>query len=576
MQSPDVTATFCATLVDEWIESGIRHAVVAPGSRSTPMALALVATPALEVQVFHDERSAAFAALGIAKTTGVPTLLLCTSGTATANFHPAVMEASHAEIPLLVITADRPPELQGVGAPQTTDQQRLYGSSVRMFLDAGVPDDEQRDTWRTVAQRAVVAATNERPGPVHLNLPFREPLVGVTTDLPPRSTRAAAGSSRATTGNVRRMFGVTASTPVGTEMLSRLSMRLRGKRGVIVAGARGGSSSNIALLARQLGWPVLADPLGGCRDDNVMSIRHADGWLRDPALAARFAPEVVLRFGALPASKVVNTWLRDCGAEIVAISESPFLIDPDRRVSLHVVTKPEVLCDDLRHLVDASESGWSQLWSHAESRARDALAVAMDAGPALSEPRVARIVAESVPAGGNLVVSSSMPIRDVEWYAGATSHARVLANRGVNGIDGVVSTAVGIALGSRAPTTLLIGDVAFLHDSNGLLDLVRRGVDLRVVVVDNRGGGIFSFLPQRTTLQAQQFEQLFGTPHDADLAGLTAAHGVPHCVAASVAQLRAALEVAGPHVVVVRTDRTSNVEEHERLNRAVIDAVTAG
>ena len=304
-----------------------------------------------------------------------------------------------------------------------------------------------------------------------------------------------------------------------------------------------------------------------------MSVRHADGWLRDSALAERFTPEVVLRFGALPASKVINTWLRECGAEIIAVGRSPFLIDPDRRVSLHVVTDPDVMCDDLCAIVDAADAEWSRRWSRAESRARIGLAVAMEAGPPLSEPLVTRTVADAIPRGSNLVVSSSMPIRDLEWYAGATSGVSVFANRGVNGIDGVVSTAVGVALGSRAPTTLLIGDVAFLHDSNGLLGVVNRGVDLRVVVVDNRGGGIFSFLPQRSTLQERRFEQLFGTPHTVDIGGLAAAHGVPHGVVTSSGELRGMLAAPGPRLVIVRTDRTENVLEHERLNRAIIAAV---
>jgi 2-succinyl-5-enolpyruvyl-6-hydroxy-3-cyclohexene-1-carboxylate synthase len=573
MQSADVTATFCATLVDEWCQAGVRCAVIAPGSRSTPMALALVANPLLNVQVFHDERSAAFTALGVAKFTGMPTLLLCTSGTATANFHPAVMEASHAEAPLIVLTADRPPELQGVGAPQTTDQQRLYGSSVRLFLDAGVPNDEQCDDWRRIAQRVFVAATFERPGPVQLNLPFREPLVGLTGTLPPRTDRDAGRSRLRTAWNAPRMLRGTATTPVGTEMLSKLSTRLSGKRGVIVAGARGGTPSKIAALARQLGWPVLADPLGGCRTESDTAVRHADGWLRDHTLAQRFAPDVVLRFGALPASKVVNTWLRDCGAEIVAVSASPFLIDPDRRVSLHVVSDPDALCDDVCSIVRAADSEWTQLWRAAEARARTALSTLLEDGSSLNEPRIARIVAEGIPRDGNLVVSSSMPIRDLEWYAGSTGHLRVFANRGVNGIDGVVSTAVGIAIGSRAPTTLLIGDVAFLHDVNGLLGVASRGVDLRIVVVDNRGGGIFSFLPQRSSLPEQQFETLFGTPHDVDLGGLAAAHRVPSRVVESATELRAALVTQGPHVVLARTDRMANVTEHERLNQAIIDAV---
>ncbi|MGA1257831.1 MAG: 2-succinyl-5-enolpyruvyl-6-hydroxy-3-cyclohexene-1-carboxylic-acid synthase [Ilumatobacteraceae bacterium] len=572
MQSADVTATFCATLVDEWFEAGVRYAVVAPGSRSTPMALAMVNHPQLNVQVFHDERSAAFAALGIARVTGVPTLLLCTSGTATANFHPAVMEASHAEVPLLVLTADRPPELQGVGAPQTTDQQRLYGTSLRLFIDAGIPDDERKVDWRGIASRVLVASVGDRPGPVQVNLPFREPLLGTVDELPAR-TMASAASPHARTGASRHVLPATRSTPVGTEILAKLAKRLSGRRGVIIAGDRAGSPTAISRLSTTLGWPVFADPLGGCRYEDELSIRHADGWLRDDALASKFTPDVILRFGALPASKVVNTWLRECGAEVVAVTESPFLIDPDRRVSMHVFTDTEALCRDVGAIVNAADGEWTHSWARAESKARAALAAAVDVEGRLSEPYVARLVVESTPRGGSVVVSSSMPIRDVEWYAGATDHVRVVANRGVNGIDGVVSTAIGVAIGRGVATTLLIGDVAFLHDSNGLLGLAQRGVDLRIVVVDNRGGGIFSFLAQRGSMAEEEFERLFGTPHEVDILRLVGAHGIRSCEVATAAELRTSLLAPGPSVTLVRTNRAANVLEHERLNRAIIAAV---
>lgn len=557
MNSPDVTATFCATLVDEWGLLGVRHAVVSPGSRSTPMALALSGANDWQLHVFHDERSAAFAALGIATVTRVPTVLLCTSGTAAANFTPAVVEASHNEVPLLVLTADRPPELQGVGAPQTIDQKQLFGSAVRTFIDAGIPDDEQRDDWRRVARRAFNAALGERVGPVHVNLPFREPLVGVCGALPTQ----------------REVARVSSRKPVGTEVLSRLVSRCSGKRGVIVAGARGASPSKIAALAHQLNWPVLADPLGGARTSDPLAIRHADVWLRDAQIATECAPEVVLRFGTLPASKVVNAWLRDVTAETIAVGSSPFLIDPDRRVSMHVVTDADALCVDLIAMLGPCDSGWGQRWRTAESQARATLAHALDNEAVLTEPGVARTTLASLPASSRLVVSSSMPIRDVEWFGGDTSSVFVQANRGANGIDGVVSTAVGVALATGAPTGLLIGDVAFLHDSNGLIALQARKVDLRIVVIDNRGGGIFSFLPQRTALGHERFEQLFGTPHDVDLAALVAAHGVECETVGSSRELQAALGRPGPRVIVVHTNRTENVALHEALNAAVIDAV---
>ena len=514
MQSADVTATWCATAIDEWCCLGATDAVIAPGSRSTPMALAVAAESRLRLHVFHDERSAAFAALGIAQATGRPALLLCTSGTAAVNFHPAVVEASHAEVPMIVLTADRPPELQGVGAPQTIDQQRLFGAAVRQFIDAGVPDDDRRNEWRNVAGRAWRAANLDRPGPVQVNLPFREPLVGAPRDLPPRETRSAGGrSSFSATGRV-------STKQLPTEMLSKLATRLVSRRGVIVAGA---------------GAP------------------HAE-----------------------PLMKVVNTWLRDCEAELVVVGASSFLIDPDRRCAMHVVAAPDTVCNDLVSVVRGrpAPDHWRDAWVGIERTTRETIAGMLDDEQSLSEPGTARMVAESLARGSSLVVSSSMPVRDLEWYAGACDHLQVFSNRGANGIDGVVSTAVGVALASQAPTALLIGDVAFLHDANGLVALRHRTADLRIVVVDNDGGGIFSFLPQRSTLPNERFEQLFGTPHGTDLETLARAHGLQvECVSSS-GELRNALAQTGPRVIVVRTNRDENVRLHDALHAAVAQALT--
>jgi 2-succinyl-5-enolpyruvyl-6-hydroxy-3-cyclohexene-1-carboxylate synthase len=557
MNSPEVTATFCATLLDEWVALGVRRAVIAPGSRSTPMALAIAANPTVSVEVFHDERSASFAALGMAKSSGVPTVLLCTSGTAAANFHPAVAEASHAEVPLIVLTADRPPELQGIGAAQTIDQRNLYGSAVRSFVDVGVPDDDDRAGWRRIARRLHAMSTGDRPGPVHMNLPFREPLLGVSGSLPERGDEPGRRNHK----------------PVGTETLSRLVARLGNRRGVIVAGARGPTPNHLLALARRLQWPVLADPLGGCRGDSALAVRHADAWLRDPDLATRFVPEVVLRFGSVPASKVVNSWLRDSAAELTVVSDSSFLIDPDRRSSMHVVADPDVLCTDLSPVVAPVDRSWSTLWETAEESARVAVAGLLDDEPRLSEPGAARTTVRELPEGSSLVVSSSMPIRDVEWYSASSAHLTVLANRGVNGIDGVVSTAVGVALSHGGPTGLLIGDVAFLHDSNGLIGLMDRRADVRIVVVDNHGGGIFSFLPQRSSLGVERFEQLFGTPHTSDVEKLAGAHGVPAVSVVSTRDLAEALALPGPRVIVVRSDRQENVAVHDAVHAAVQGAL---
>ncbi|MFM7893589.1 MAG: thiamine pyrophosphate-dependent enzyme, partial [Actinomycetota bacterium] len=287
-------------------------------------------------------------------------------------------------------------------------------------------------------------------------------------------------------------------------------------------------------------------------------------------------PDAVLRFGALPASKVVNGWLRDSRADVTAVTKSPFLIDPERQVSMHVVTDADQLCADLLKVVAPSESSWLQRWTAAEAAARSVIAEQLDNETALSEPGIARNVLAALPSRSQLIVSSSMPIRDVEWYGATSSHVRILANRGANGIDGVVSTAVGAALASGLPTGLLIGDVAFLHDSNGFIDLVKRQVDLRVVVIDNRGGGIFSFLPQRDTLESDRFEQLFGTPHGTDLAALAAAHGLRTTHVSGSAELRSSVARQGPQVIIVRTDRDANVARHAELQQLVIAAVKAG
>jgi 2-succinyl-5-enolpyruvyl-6-hydroxy-3-cyclohexene-1-carboxylate synthase len=557
MQSADVTASFCASLVDEWIALGVRYAMLAPGSRSTPMAMALSNADLLHLSVFHDERSAAFAALGAAKTTGLPTLVLCTSGTAAVNFHPAVVEASHAEVPMIVLTADRPPELQGLGAPQTIDQKYLYGSAVRTFIDAGVPDDDRRDEWRNIARRAFQNAVTSRPGPVHVNLPFREPLVG--------SAQMVASRQPFDISNTPRV--------VGTEVLSRVVGRLRGKRGVIIAGERGAECDDLMKLAAQLRWPVLADPLGGCRGESVSLIRHADAWLRDSVLAGAFEPQAVLRFGTLPASKVVNGWLRDAAAESTTVTQSPFLVDPDRRTTMHVVADPHLLCRDLAAIVEPVDEAWIRMWTDAESAARGVIARQLDSEHELTEPGVARTTVSAMPTGSQLVVSSSMPIRDVEWYAGSADHFEILANRGANGIDGVVSTAVGVAIASGKPTGLLIGDIAFLHDANGLIGLARRDIDLRIVVVDNAGGGIFSFLPQRSLMQNENFERLFGTPHGSNLAMLAQAHGLRVVVARDTQGLRSALVQHGPSVVLVQSDRDRNVSQHDQIHREVVAAV---
>jgi len=542
----DVQATFCATLVDEWLALGVRHAVVAPGSRSTPMALALTDRSEMHVHVVHDERSAAFVALGLGFD-GVPALVLCTSGTAAANFFPAVVEAGLSEVPMIVLTADRPEELRGVGAPQTIDQVDLYGNHVVWSRDPGVPADAERSLWRELAGDTWSHAAH---GPVQLNLAFREPLLGEPGELP-------APTPRSTPLQVTRR---TDDVPViaGRE------------RGVILVGGRSGvEPEQVSALHGRTGWPVFADPISMMRQ-LPGAVTTADALLRNDRFASDHLPEVIIRIGRPAASKVLAQWTKRAtveGATLVQVG-GPGMIDPD-----HDVT---AVCSFEDVLVGAgtgwASDGWNERWAEAERSAGSAIESTLAGFHELTEPGVARTVSDHLPDGAELIVASSMPVRDLEWFGGA--NARAHSNRGANGIDGVVSTALARALAGHTSYALL-GDLAFVHDSNALLALSDRDADLRVVVVDNDGGGIFSFLPQATALDDDRFEQLFGTPLGVDVVALATAYGLQARTVESVDELVEQLAVPGPWICCVPTDRRHNVEVHKELNAAVSTAIDA-
>lgn len=569
MTPADVQVTFCATLVDQWVAFGLCHAVVAPGSRSTPMALALAARADLELHVAHDERTAAFMALGIGQATGVPAALLCTSGTAATHFHAAVVEADLSGVPMLVLTADRPPELQGIGAPQTIDQIELYGNTVRMFVNAEVPEAAMSHGWRDLAAGVWRAACGVDAGPVHLNLPFREPLVGVVGELPPPLADIDGFDD-----------DVWFMTRLSMDELARM---LGHQRGVVVAGAGVDDPVAVDALAAALGWPVLADPRSGCRH-LARAVCAFDPIVRHAPFAAAHRPDVVLHLGEPPASKVLGQWLQASGAVHVQVHAQGRTIDPLGIMAERVYGDVGAVCEALVPLLaagldvstdgspDGSTDGstdaqWLAEWIDAEARAQTAIGVALDGH--LSEPSVARTVS-TVP--GHLVLSSSMPVRDVEWF-GAASTTVVHSNRGANGIDGVIATAIGVAAGTAEPTVLLIGDVAFCHDQSSLTALAARGLRLTIVVVDNDGGGIFSFLPQRASMPVDRFEQLFGTPHGTDIVAVARAHRLGARTVHTAADLAEAL--TDPEAVVVRIEsqRDRNVAVHDALHAAVAAAL---
>lgn len=597
MPEPLVAATYCATLVDEWARLGLTDAVVCPGSRSTPMAVALAEDERVRVHVHLDERSGAFTALGLALAQRRPVLVLTTSGTAAVELHPAVVEASYAGVPLVALTADRPPELQGVGAPQTIDQRALFGSSVRACFDPGPPDQAEAGEWRGRARSVWFAATGAAgatgataavagavagavtdavaagaaggtyaPGPVQLNLAFREPLLGEPGQLPPPLPELEAD----------------ASGGVEDELAARLAEQVSGRRVLVVAGGGIEDPAGVVALAEVAGWPVLADPRSGCRRPAATTVAHADALLRHGAFAddPSVAPEVVLRLGRPWASKVLAQWLARCPVPQVLVEATGLPADPDGSTTERVVAEPGEMC---RALLAAgptpSPSEWLDAWVVAERAASAAVDDALAAHVELVEPGIARTLLDVLPDDAALVVSSSMPVRDVEWYGRPRTGLRVLSNRGANGIDGVTSTAVGVAL-AGGPTACLVGDVAFLHDTNGLLGASRRHLDLVVVVVHNDGGGIFSFLPPATALPPARYEQLFGTPHGVDLAALARVHGAQVAEVSRSADLEPAVELAlaagGLHVVVARTDRMANVGVHDAVHAAVAAALVGG
>ena len=499
------------------------------------MAVALASRVEIAVHVVHDERVAAFVALGLGLD-GVPAALLCTSGTAAANFHPAVVEAGLSEVPMLVLTADRPPELRGVGAPQTIDQIELYGRAVRWFCDAPVPDESDQASWRPLAQRAFSATS---AGPVHLNLPFREPLLGEVGEIP-------------------EPIGPPLPVPRGIAMSGPVDAGFDRQRGVIIVGGRSGVEPvAIDELAARLGWPLLADPLSGCRASEH-SVSTFDSVLRYPDFARDHAPEIVVRIGRPPASKVLSQWVVASGAPVLQVG-GPGVVNPDHNVARFCCM------DDLAPLTGAAGTPWMARWRRAEQRADVAITEFLT-GRKLTEPGIARTLADNLDSATDMVVASSMPVRDLEWFGGR--RARAHSNRGANGIDGTIATALGRAL-TGVPMVVWIGDIAFVHDSNALVAITERDVDIRIVVADNRGGGIFSFLPQASQLPAARFEQLFGTPHDTDIEAVAAAHRVPAETVERAEQLVDALRRPGPSVTRVVTDRAENVRVHNELNATV-------
>ena len=558
MDAGDVSLACVSFLVDELVRGGMRHACVSPGSRSTPIAVALARRQDVEVHVHLDERASAFFALGIAKATGMPVAVACTSGTAAANFFPAVVEASQARVPLVVLTADRPPRLRGTGANQTIDQVDLYGKYVRLFVDAPVPaEDDDATDWRGIGLQAVSAALDPTRGPVHVNLPFEEPLMPEDASTSATTFESIARAARIE--DVRRAD------------LNRADREFASEHGVILIGSMPEPPTNVLALGHHLGWPILAEPISRGRVPGVLTAGQA--LVSSEAFMRALSPDVVLQVGATPTTRATQRLALDV-PQLVVVDDYHPDPDPEGR-SWRLEIDPEVFA---RALIDRFDprptNAWAEGWFHADGLAQQTIDGLYDSWDEPYEGRVARDLAAAIPDGATLVVGSSMPIRDLDYAMAPRDGLRVLANRGASGIDGFVSTVLGVAA-SGAPTYALCGDLTLLHDAGSLLWSAQRGLDAVFVVPNNDGGGVFSFLPQRAL---PEHEELFTTPHGLDLGALCTAAGAGHTRIARADELIPAVERAaaagGVHVVEVPSDRERNVERHAEV-QAAVDAALA-
>ncbi len=576
---PAATAAMAEALLTELLAAGARRCVVSPGSRSAPLAVAALRCEPLGMHVYPhaDERAAAFFALGLAKASGAPALLVCTSGTAAANYLPAIVEAHYAGTPLIAITADRPPELRDWDAGQTIDQVRLFGGHVRWFHELPLPEPgaKAERLARAVARRAIATALGPRPGPVHLNCPLREPLA------PLRESPRVASLARAPACAPN-----TSIAPTGAEIAALAAVARREERGLVVTGplpVQSELARPIARFADAAGWPVIADIASQLRSGPHVAhapiVAGAELLLRDGPFARAYAPRAVVRLGSTPISKALRLWLEASKpAAYWLLDPHGQWSDPDQLATERSAADPAALLDAAADALGAPqrESAWRRAFTRAEHDAQAALARALDAEAALLEPRAARELAALLPNGSLLVLSNSMPVRDADaFWPTSLEPLRVLVNRGTNGIDGLTSTALGASAAWPGPVALLTGDLAFLHDLGGLA-AARHGGSLTIVLLQNDGGGIFSFLPIAEHGEAIGFERLFRTPHGLALHHAGALFGVPWHRVTSWEHFRATVKagLASPGVSIVElpVDRDQNVRCFRALAHVALDA----
>ncbi|HEU5226181.1 MAG TPA: 2-succinyl-5-enolpyruvyl-6-hydroxy-3-cyclohexene-1-carboxylic-acid synthase [Ktedonobacteraceae bacterium] len=591
LNAANPTYVYINAFVDELQRAGLRNVIICPGSRSTPLALVCAAHPAIQTWMHIDERSAAFFGLGMAKRLRESVALVCTSGTAAANFLPAIVEAKLTHVPLLALTADRPYELRDCGAPQAIDQNRLYGTHVKWFVDVALPEATNAALRyiRTLACRAVALTTAVPSGPVHLNLPFREPLTPdalADQPLPPVEQRdPVAWQGRPDNAPYVLVNEATLAPPTATQTAHLADLIGQAQRGLIIVGPIDNPALTLPLvqLAQHTGYPILADPLSQLRNgehDRSKIITSYDAFLRLDAFSERAQPELILRFGAMPTAKPLLLYLkRYASCPQIVIDGYSSWDEPTQLASEFVHAEPAALCCDLltaygqaRDITPTAtmRSDWLTLWQQADTITRETLSAAIQDFTEPFEGRIFTELNQLLPTGTTLYVGNSMPVRDMDtFFWGSERPLRSIGNRGGNGIDGVISSALGASAVSprTEPVVLVIGDLSFFHDLNGLLAAHLHHLNLTIVLVNNDGGGIFSFLPQAA--HPEHFEQLFGTPTGLDFRPVVQMYGGTFERVASWEQFRQAvttgINTGGLHVVELATERISNVAMHRQL-----------
>ena len=575
---PDRNLSFADAFIGELGRSGVHHACICPGSRSTPLVLSLARSPHIKVWVHLDERSAAYFALGMSRTIHEPVTIVCTSGTAAANFYPAIIEAHYSHVPLLVLTADRPPELWEWGANQTIDQDRMYGEHVKWFVNMATPEltPELLRYVREMACRTVARAVESPQGPVQINFPFREPLV---PDTIPSTLQESEGTQER--GGAYTEFNI-GRLQLDQEQVTRVASLLEGKeKGIIICGPQDDSEFPIlaSTLSKVLGFPILADPLSQVRcglHDRSNVIDCYDEFLRSSKLIQALRPEVVLRFGATPTSKsLLNYLAQQPNAYQISIHESDWQ-DQDHLTTEMIQTNPHQFMKELaRTLVPTTNTKWLELWSTIAEKSRATITRHLREIDEVFEGKIFSELAGLIPSKATVFAGNSMPVRDLDAFYPTSSHeTKFLANRGASGIDGALSTSLGAAADTEDPLVTVLGDLSFYHDMNGLLAAQKFKLNTTIIVINNNGGGIFTFLPQHD--HPEYFEKYFATPHGLTFGPAASLYNLRYDKVASWTDFRKIvpeyLRVLGTKIIELKTDRERNVELHHRISSAVTAA----